>query len=325
MKRREFICLAGGVAVWPLTVRAQQSAMPVIGFLNVGSPEGYANYLPAFHDGLKESGFVEGQNVVIEYRWAHAHYDKLPAMAADLVSRQVSVILANTPANSIAKAITSTIPVVFTTASDPVQLGLVPSLSRPGGNVTGVSQLNVQVGPKRFELAHELVPDALAVGFLLNPGDPERAATLLKDAEVAAAGLGLKLYVFRATTPVEIETAFTDLVGAKVNVLVIGADALFNNESKLIAQLALRNAVPAIYQYDEFVRAGGLISYGGSIKDSYRWAGIYVGRILKGAKPADLPVQQSNSVELVVNLKTAKALTINVPLTLLGRADEVIE
>jgi putative ABC transport system substrate-binding protein len=304
--------------------RAQQP-IPVIGFLNVAAPDGYALYVAAFRDGLKESGYVEGQNVAIEYRWAEGQYDRLPDMAAELVRRQVSVIVANTPANLVAKKATDTIPIVFTTASDPVQLGLVSNLSRPGGNVTGVSQLNVEIGPKRLELARELMPAATAVAFLVNPGDASRAETLTKDAQAAAGPLGLRLDVLRAGTDAEIAAAFAGFAELKAGVLVIGADALFNGKSKLLAELSLRYAVPAIYQYAEFADAGGLISYGGSITESYRWAGVYAGRILKGVKPAELPVQQSIKVELIVNLKTAKALGVTVPLALLGRADQVIE
>jgi putative tryptophan/tyrosine transport system substrate-binding protein len=325
MRRRDFIAVVGGAAVtWPLVASAQQP-MPVIGFLNVAAPDGYALYVAAFRDGLKESGYVEGQNVAIEYRWAEGQYDRIPDMAADLVRRQVSVIVANTPANLVAKKATDTIPIVFTTASDPVQLGLVPNLSRPGGNVTGISQLNVEIGPKRLELARELMPAATAVAFLVNPGDVSRAETLTKDAQAAAGPLGLRLEVLRAGTDAEIAAAFAGFAELKAGVLVIGADALFNSKSQLLAELSLRYKVPAIYQYGEFTDAGGLISYGGSIKESYRWAGVYAGRILKGVKPADLPVQQSIKVELIVNLKTAKALGVNVPLALLGRADQVIE
>ena len=324
MQRRDFIMLLGGMAAtWPLTARAQ--AMPVIGFLNVASPAGYANYVAAFLGGLKEAGYVEGQNVTIEYRWAEGHYDRLPEMAADLVRRQVSVIVANTPANLAAKKATDTIPVVFTTASDPVQIGLVSSFSRPGGNVTGVSQINVALGPKRLELAHELMPAAIAVALLVNPTDPARAETLSKETQAAANHLGIELHILRASTDPEIETAFAGFAQLKAGVLVIGGDAFFNSRSKLLGDLSSRYAVPAIYEYREFTNAGGLMSYSGSIIESYRWAGIYTGRILKGAKPADLPVQRSTTVELIVNLKAAKALGITVPLSLLGRADEVIE
>jgi putative ABC transport system substrate-binding protein len=325
MRRREFISLLGGAsAAWPLVARAQQ-AMPVIGFLNVAAPEGYTNYVAAFRAGLKESGYVEGQNVTIEYHWAEGHYDRLSGMTADLVRRQVSVIVANTPANLAAKKATATIPVVFTTAGDPVQMGLVSSFSRPGGNVTGVSQLNVMLGPKRLELAHELMPAATLIALLVNPSDPARAETLSREAQAAADHLGLQLHILRAGTEPEIESAFVGFAQLKAGVLVIGGDAFFNSSSKLLAELSLRYAVPAIYEYSEFTNAGGLMSYSGSIKESYRWAGIYTGRILKGDKPADLPVQRSTTVELIVNLKTAKALGITVPLSLLGRADEVIE
>lgn len=325
MNWREFITIAGGAAaVWPLVARAQ-SAKPVIGFLNVAAPDGYEHHVAAFRDGLKERGFIEGQNVAIEFRWAEGHYDRLPGMAADLVRRRVSVIVANTPANLAAKAATSTIPIVFTTASDPVQLGLVPNISRPGGNITGVSQLNVEIGPKRLELAHQLMPTATSVALLVNPRNISRAETLTRDAQTAAVPLGLKVHVLPAFTDAEIDAAFAGFAQLKAGALVIGADALFNSKSQLLAELSLRHAVPAIYQYNEFADAGGLLSYGGSIRESYRWAGIYAGRILKGEKPADLPVQQSTTVELIVNLKTAKALGISVPLPLLGRADKVIE
>jgi putative ABC transport system substrate-binding protein len=325
MKRRDFIALLGSAAALPVVARAQQPARPVVGFLNVASPEGYEHHVIAFRDGLKERGYVEGENLTIEFRWAEGHYDRLPGMAAELVRRDVSVIVANTPANLAAKAATSRIPIVFTTASDPVKIGLVPNLSRPGGNVTGITQLNVEVGPKRLELAHELMPGATSIAFLVNPNDASRAATLTQDAQAAAVPLGLKLHVLRAATDAEIDAAFAGFAQLKAGVLVIGADALFNSKSQLLGELSLRYAVPGIYQYSEFADAGGLLSYGGSIKESYRWAGIYTGRILKGERPGDLPVQQSTTVELIVNLKTAKALGISVPMSLLGRADQVIE
>jgi len=309
---------------WSSLGRAQQ-AVPVVGFLNVASAAGYSNYVAAFRDGLRESGYVDGQSVTIEYRWAEGHYERLPDMAADLVRRQVSVIAANTPANLVAKAATDTIPIVFTTAGDPVQLGLVASLSRPGGNVTGVSQLNVEVMPKRLEVAHELMPGATDVGLLLNPTDPVRAAALLKETENAAGPLGLRLHVLRAATETEIDAAIAEFSRLNAGVLVIGADAMFNSNSALLAKIALRHRVPTIYQYNEFASAGGLMSYGGSIEESYRWAGIYAGRILRGAKASELPVQRSTTVELIVNLNTAKALGITVPLSLLGRADRIIE
>jgi putative ABC transport system substrate-binding protein len=326
VKRREVIQLLGGVAAgWPLAARAQQPGLPVVGFLNGASPDGYAPMVAAFRQGLKEAGYVDGQNVAIEYHWADGQYDRLPTLAADLVRRKVSVIAAtSTPANLVAKSASSTIPIVFTTASDPVQLGLVASLSRPGGNVTGATQLSVEVGPKRLELANELIPTATAVALLVNPTNPS-ADTLSKALLAAALTRGLQLHILRASTESEIDTAFISLVKMRAGVLVIGTDAFFNSQSKQLAALALRHSVPAIYQYGDFTAAGGLLSYGGSVKESYRLAGVYTGRILKGEKPSDLPVQQSTKVELIVNLKTAKALGINVPLNLLARADEVIE
>jgi putative tryptophan/tyrosine transport system substrate-binding protein len=325
MRRRDFIAVIGGAAAtWPLMARAQQS-MPAIGFLNGASPEGYTPYVAAFRDGLKESGYIDGQNVTIEFHWAEGHYERLPDMAADLVQHQVSVIVANTPANLAAKKATDTIPVVFTTASDPVQIGLVSNLSRPGGNVTGVSQINEALGPKRLELAHELMPAATLIGLLVNPSDPGRSQRLIEEEQAAAAHLGLKLHILRAGTEAEIEAAFAGFAQLKAGPLVIGSDGFYNAKSRLLAELSLRSGVPAIYEYSEFANAGGLMSYSGNIKESYRWAGIYTGRILKGAKPADLPVQRSTTVELIVNLKTAKALGLSVPLSLLGRADVVIE
>lgn len=324
MRRRELLTLLGGAASsLPFAGRAQ--TMPVIGFLNVASPAGYANYVAAFLGGLKEGGFVPGENVTVEYHWAEGHYERLPDMAADLVRRQVSVIVANTPANLAAKKATDTIPIVFTTASDPIQMGLVSSFNRPGGNITGVSQINVALAPKRLELAHELFPAATRMALLINPADPGRAEIYLKDLQAAAEQLGLRLDILRAATDGEIETAFAGFSQLKAGMLVIGGDAFYNSRSKLLAELSLRYAVPVIYEYREFTAAGGLLSYSGSIDESYRWAGIYTGRILKGTKPADLPVQRSTTVQLIINLKTAKALGITVPLSLLGRADEVIE
>jgi putative ABC transport system substrate-binding protein len=325
MRRREFITLLGAAATWPFEARAQQSTLPVIGFLNVASPGGFTNYTTAFHAGLKEIGYVEGQNVAIEYRWAEGRYVLLPEMAADLVRRQVSVIVANTPANLAAKNATSTIPIVFTTGVDPVRLGLVSNLRRPGGNVTGVSQLNAQLGPKRIELAHELTPTATIIVLLINPNDPAGAERLSKEMQDAAAPLGLKLEVVRGGSDADIESAFSGFAGMGAGVMVIGADAYFSAKSGFLAELSQRYAVPAIYQTSEFATAGGLMSYGGSVPDAYHLAGVYAGRILKGEKPADLPVQQSTKVQLIVNLKAAKALGITVPLSLLGRADEVIE
>ena len=326
MRRRDFIAsvVAGAAVTRPFAALAQQ-AMPVIGLINGTSAQKYEPQVAAFRDGLKESGFVDGENVTIEYRWAEGDYSRLPALAADLVKRQVAVIVANTPANISAKKATDTIPVVFTTASDPVQIGLVTNLNHPGGNVTGVTQLNALLGPKRLELAHELLPAATDHALLVNPNDPGRAERFMTEVRDAATHLGLQLHMLRAGTEAEIEAALAGFAQTKAGALVIGADAFYNANAKLLAEAALRHKVPTIYEYTEFTDAGGLMSYGGNIKESYRWAGIYAGRILKGAKPADLPVQQSTTIELIVNLKTAKALNVTVPLSLLGRADKIIE
>ncbi len=324
LRRRDFVALIGGTALMPLMARAQQ-VLPVIGLINGTSAEKYEPQIAAFREGLKESGFVDGENVTIEYRWAQGDYGRLPALAADLVNRQVAVIVANTPANIAVKKATDTIPVVFTTASDPVQIGLVTNLNHPGGNVTGVTQLNASLGPKRLELAHELLPTASDLALLVNPNDPGRAEKFIGEVHEAATRLGVQLHVLRAGTEADIETALAVFAQTKAGALVVGADAFFNANARLLAEATLSHKVPTIYEYTEFTDAGGLISYGGNIKESYRWAGIYAGRILKGAKPADLPVQQSTTVELIVNLKTAKALGITVPLSLLGRADKIIE
>jgi ABC-type uncharacterized transport system substrate-binding protein len=326
MRRREFLAsiVAATAASWPFVGQTQQ-ATPVIGFLNIATREGYASNLAAFHEGLKESGYEEGKNVSIDYRWADGRYDRLSELATELVHRQVAVIVANTPANVAAKKATEVVPIVFTTASDPVEIGLVSNLNRPGGNVTGVTQLDAALGSKRIELAHELVPDARSIALLLNRGDPMRTDHLLKEAEEAVARMQVELHAKRAHTEPEIEAAFTDFAKSKERVLVIGADAFFNSRSKLLAELCQRYRIPAIFEHNEFTDAGGLMSYSGNIRESYRWAGIYAGRILKGEKPGDLPVQQSSTVELIVNLKAAKALGITVPLPLLGRADKIIE
>jgi putative ABC transport system substrate-binding protein len=324
MRRREFITLVGGATVWPLAARAQQPALPVIGFVNSASPGSYPP-VSAFLKGLNESGFIEGRNVVIEYRWAEGHYERLPALLADLVQRKVNVIAAtSTPTAVAVKAVKTTMPVVFTTSVDPVQFGFVSNLSRPDGNRTGVTDLNVEVAPKRLELVHELIPTATNVALLINSPDP-LAAPISRETNAAATALGIKLHVLHASRAQELAAAFDSLVELRVEALVIGSDPFFNNHSKELAELALRKRVPAVYQHPEFTTAGGLMSYGGDVAESYRVAGVYVGRILKGTKPSDLPVQEVTKVEFIVNLKTAKALGLTVPRALLARADQVIE
>ena len=326
MRRRDFIkVIAGSLAVWPLAARAQQTAMPVIGFLNVASAKGYAPQLSAFLKGLSEAGYVDGRNVAIEYRWADGRSDRLPAMVADLVHRQVTVIAAtSTPAALAAKAATTTIPIVFEMASDPVRLGLVASLNRPGGNVTGVTNANVEIAPKRLQLLHELLPTASVIALLVNPANPTVAETNTKGLQAAARALGLELHVLNASTEGDFDGVFAKLIQLRAGGLVIGPDPFFSSRSKQLAALTVRHAVPTIYENREFAVAGGLLSYG-DVTDAYRLAGIYIGRVLKGEKPADLPVQQVTKVELYINLKTAKTLGIYVPNTLIGRADEVIE
>ena len=324
MKRRDFITFLGGAAAtWPVAARAQQPAMPVIGFLNTRGPGADPHVLTAFRQGLKETGYVEGQNVTIEYRFAENQYDRLPALAADLVRRQVAVIATNGPAAEAAKAATTTIPIVFNTNSNPVEVGFVANLNRPGGNLTGVTSLGVEVESKRLELLHELAPTATVIAALVNPSYLG-AETQSRDLQAAARTLGLQIRTLNASAERDIDAAFNTLVQLRADGLVISSDPFLTSRIEQLAALALRHAVPAIFQY-EFAAAGGLMSYGASITDGYRLIGTYVGRILKGEKPADLPVQQTTKVELVINLKTAKALGITVPLTLLGRADEVIE
>ena len=324
MKRREFIMLLGGAATWPLGARAQQPSMPVIGLLGATTPHGYAAQLAAFHQG--EAGFIEGRNVAIEYRWAEDQYDRLPALAADLVRRQVTVIatLGGNTASVAAKAATTTIPVVFHGSVDPVEAGLVASLNRPGGNVTGVVTLNMDTGQKRLELMHELLPAATTIGLLLNPANAVAEAQS-KDLQAAARTLGLQLRIANASTERDFDAAFASLSQGQVPGLVIGTDGFLVSQSEQLAALTVRHSLPTIFQYRAFVVAGGLMSYGGSVTDSYRLSGVYTGRILKGEKPADLPVQQATKVELIINLKTAKTLGITFPITLLGRADEVSE
>jgi putative ABC transport system substrate-binding protein len=326
IRRREFIAALGGAAaVWPLAARAQQPAVPVIGRISAGSPATHAERTNMFRKGLAETGYVEGQNVAIDFRWAGEQFDRFPALAADLVHRQVSVIaVGGIPGTLAVKAATTTIPVVFYMGGDPVKLGIVGSLARPGGNITGVTTLGVELEPKRLELARELVPSATSSALLVNPATPN-AAIITKDVQAAARTLGLELHVLHATTEHDLEAVFANFSKLRAGALVIGNDGVFINRAGEMGALSVRHAVPAIFQFREFASAGGVLSYGGSLTEQDRLSGIYVGRILKGENPADLPVQQETKVELIINLKTAKALGITVPLSLLGRADEVIE
>jgi len=318
--------LGGAAAAWPLRTWSQQSAIPVIGFLGATRPRLYAPVVTAFRQGLKEIGYVEGENVLIEYRWAEGELDRLPALAAELVNRRVAVIAAtSTPAAFAAKRTTTTIPIVFEVGFDPVEVGLVASLNRPGGNLTGVTNSGVEVAAKQVELLHELVPTATSIALLVNPSNPALTERQLRDTQVTAAKLGLQFNVVKASAEGDFDAVFATLTQLRAGALVIGADALFIEQSKQLAELAVRHAIPASFHFREFVAAGGLISYGGSITDAHRLAGIYAGRILKGDNPADLPVVQVNKLELVINLKTARALGITVPLTLQAAADEVIE
>jgi len=326
MRRREFIAVIGTATAWPFVARAQQPNIPLVGFLNVGSSDGYRPMAAAFRQGLQETGYVEGQNFAIEYRWGEGQSDRLPPMIADFIHRQVAVIAAtSTPAALAAKSATKTVPIVFETGGDPIQLGLVTSLSRPSGNVTGVTQLNGQVVPKALEVLHELLPTAKTVALLVNPADPAVAEDQTREAMSAARMLGLELHVLKASTEVQLEAVFANLSQSQISGLVIGPEAFFTSHTGQLVALAVRHKVPTVYRGREFAAAGGLVSYGTNPENSYHLAGVYTGRVLKGEKPADLPVQQASKFELYINLKTAKALGITVPLPLSGRADEVIE
>ena len=326
MKRREFITLLGGAAAWPLAARAQQLAIPVIGYLSTRSPDESAHLLAAFHRGLAENGFVEGQNVRVEYRWALGEYGRLPAQAAELVRRPVAVLAATggEPAALAAKAATATIPVAATFAGDPVKQGLVASLSRPGGNITGISNLATTLEAKRLGLLHDLVPQAATIGVLLNPAS-STAANQLSDLQEAARTIGLQLHVLRASTDGEIAAAFESVAQNRIPALAVAGDPFFNSRRDKLVALAARHAVPAVYSFRDYAVAGGLMSYGIDLPDVYRQIGVYVGRILKGAKPADMPVEQPTKFEFVINLKTAKALGLTIPAGLISFADEVIE
>jgi putative ABC transport system substrate-binding protein len=327
MKRREFITLLGGATVaWPLAAHAQQPTMPVIGFINAAAQQDYKRQLAAFLKGLGETGYVEGQNVTIEYRWAEGNNDRLPALAADLVGRQVAVIAAtSTPAALAAKAATASVPIVFEVGADPVQLGLVGNLNRPDGNVTGVTQTNVEMTPKRLQLLHELLPAARVMALLVNPANEATTETTTREVLAAARALGIELHVLNANIARDVEAAFTKAVELRAGGMVVSGGPFFFSQTENLAARCLQHAMPTIYQFHRFTAAGGLMSYGSEITDAYRLAGVYTGRVLKGDRPADLPVQQATKVEFIINLRTAKALGINVPNTLIGRADEVIE
>jgi putative tryptophan/tyrosine transport system substrate-binding protein len=327
MRRREFIKLLGGAATaWPLAAHAQQPTMPVIGFINAAAQQDYKQQLAAFLKGLGETGYVEGQNVTIEYRWAEGNNDRLPALAADLVGRQIAVIAAaSTPAALAAKAATASVPIVFEVGADPVQLGLVGNLNRPGGNVTGVTQTNVEMTPKRLQLLHELLPAVRVMALLVNPANEATTETTTREVLAAARTLGIELHVLNANIARDVETAFTKAVELRAGGMVVSGGPFFFSQTENLAARCLQHAMPTIYQFHRFTAAGGLMSYGSEITDAYRLAGVYTGRVLKGDRPADLPVQQATKVEFIINLRTAKALGINVPNTLMGRADEVIE
>jgi putative tryptophan/tyrosine transport system substrate-binding protein len=325
MNRREFITLLGSVtAAWPLAARAQQAAkLPTVGFIGSDTPDAYAVLLRAFRAGLKATGFIEGQNVAIEYRWAEGRNDKLSEFAVDLVRRQVAVIVA--PTTLAAKAATKTIPIVFFTAGDPIDLGLVAGLSRPDSNLTGATTLTLEVGPKWLQFLHEMVPHATSLALLINPTSPYLAEAQSRALEAAARSRGLQLHMLKASTEQDFDIAFASVARLGASGLVISSDSFFFSQSAQLARLAIRHAVPTIFGFREFVAAGGLMSYGGSLTESFRWVGVYTGRVLKGEKLANLPVQQSTKIELFINLKTAEALGLELPATLLTRADDIIE
>jgi putative ABC transport system substrate-binding protein len=327
MRRREFMMLLGGAASLPLAARAQQPAMPVVGFLNSTSPDTFAERLGGFHRGLKETGYVEGDNVTIVYRWAENQIDRLPALAAELVRRPVAVIatMGGAPSAFAAKAATTTIPIVFAVAEDPVRLGLVASLARPGGNLTGINYFSGELTAKRLELLRELVPAATRVAVLVNPANAVNAESIVRDVEPAARAMGLQIQVLNASTSQEINAAFATFVREQPDALFVGNDPFFTSRRVQLAALAARHAVPATYSAHEIAEAGGLMSYGTSQTDAWRQVGVYTGRVLKGAEPADLPVVQASKFELVINAETARMLGLTVPPTLLARADEVIE
>jgi putative ABC transport system substrate-binding protein len=325
MRRREFITLIGGATAWPLAARAQQPAMPVVGILNAGSREVTRSQIAAFLEGLKESGYVEGQNLAVEYRFAEGQFDRFPALASDLIHRQVSVLFTSSPAGvHAAKEATSTIPIVFSVGDDPVASGIVPSLNSPGGNLTGVYQFSTELEAKPLGLLHEMVPKATIIAVLVNP-NYAGAENQLREVQQAAARLGVQLVIVRANAESDFDAAFSTLVQQRATALLVCASPFFNARRQQLVVLATRHALPAIYEWRDFAAAGGLMSYGTNLSEAYHQAGVYAGRILKGAKPAELPVVQSTKFEFVINLSTAKALGLTVPPTLLARADEVIE
>jgi putative ABC transport system substrate-binding protein len=328
MRRREFLSALGGAAAgWPVAARAQQAAKPVIGFLHSASPSTFAEHIPAFHKGLSEAGYVDGQNVTVEYRWAEGRNEILPALAADMVRRRVAVIVTpiSTPATLAAKAATSTIPIVFVIGADPVKIGLVASLNRPGGNATGISDVGVQLGAKRLALLHEMLPNAARFAALVNPDNPGITEIFVSELQIAASSIGRKIEVVTASTNSGIDTAFAQVVKMRADAFLISPEALFVTRRVQLLTLAARHGLPAIYHRRDFTDAGGLMSYGSSLADQFRQTGLYAGRILKGEKPSDMPVQLPTKFEFVINLQTAKTLGIQIPAALLARADEVIE